>query len=245
MAINFPDSPTVGDAYTDPTSGITYVWDGTRWAGSAGAPPTSPTYVLTAGDTMTGGLTVPTLTATSTIVSGDHMEGVNQSVNISIPLTGGSQTVNIPGWVNRISWHLHTISSGGATNGVDVAGYEFKDSFGSNAANLVGTRFRTDWAHGAGINELLGATTSSAYFIPAPTVEHHLAGSSNILRDTNGTVQVATSLSGSYVFNLVTQNMVFHTSIYTTNTGQGLGSLTLNSYAGGTQFVGTITLHAE
>lgn len=31
MAINLPDNPTVGDIYTDPTTGYTYEWDGVVW----------------------------------------------------------------------------------------------------------------------------------------------------------------------------------------------------------------------
>ena len=31
MALNFPSSPTVGDVYTDTTSGFSYEWDGTVW----------------------------------------------------------------------------------------------------------------------------------------------------------------------------------------------------------------------
>mgnify|MGYP000046990274 CR=1 FL=1 len=31
MALNFPDSPIVGDIYTDNTSGFSYEWDGVVW----------------------------------------------------------------------------------------------------------------------------------------------------------------------------------------------------------------------
>lgn len=31
MALNFPNSPTVGQIYTDSTSGFSYEWDGTVW----------------------------------------------------------------------------------------------------------------------------------------------------------------------------------------------------------------------
>jgi len=31
VALNFPNSPTVGQVYTDTTSGFSYEWDGTVW----------------------------------------------------------------------------------------------------------------------------------------------------------------------------------------------------------------------
>jgi hypothetical protein len=31
MALNFPSSPTIGQVYTDITSGFSYEWDGTVW----------------------------------------------------------------------------------------------------------------------------------------------------------------------------------------------------------------------
>ena len=31
MALNFPNSPTIGQVYTDTTSGFSYEWDGTVW----------------------------------------------------------------------------------------------------------------------------------------------------------------------------------------------------------------------
>ena len=31
MALNFPDSPSLNDLYTDPTTGFTYQWDGEVW----------------------------------------------------------------------------------------------------------------------------------------------------------------------------------------------------------------------
>ena len=31
MTLNFPDSPSTGDTYTDSTSGFSYEWNGTVW----------------------------------------------------------------------------------------------------------------------------------------------------------------------------------------------------------------------
>jgi hypothetical protein len=51
MAIDFPNAPTVGDSYTDPVSGITWYWDGEKWAYTPGA---SVGYLPLTGGTMTG-----------------------------------------------------------------------------------------------------------------------------------------------------------------------------------------------
>ena len=37
MALNFPGSPTLGQVYTDSTSGFSYEWDGTVWISYAAA----------------------------------------------------------------------------------------------------------------------------------------------------------------------------------------------------------------
>lgn len=48
MALDFPGSPTNGQQYTHPTSGIIWVWDGTKWVsgtvGAAYAPVVSPVF---------------------------------------------------------------------------------------------------------------------------------------------------------------------------------------------------------
>ena len=103
MAINFPDSPTIGDTFTDATSGITYTWDGTRWAGNVGVTPTSPTYVLTAGDTMTGALTVPDLT-----VSNDATV-TGTLTNPAVPIAYGK--VNFSGSAGSMSQNSSNIST--------------------------------------------------------------------------------------------------------------------------------------
>ena len=37
MALNFPSNPTIGDIYTDTTSGFSYEWDGVVWISSTAA----------------------------------------------------------------------------------------------------------------------------------------------------------------------------------------------------------------
>lgn len=56
MPFDFPATPTNGEIYTDPISGISYSWDGQVWRSGT---PTSIAYVKIAGDTMTGPLMLP------------------------------------------------------------------------------------------------------------------------------------------------------------------------------------------
>ena len=44
MALNFPNSPTIGDTYAAP-NGVTYTYDGEKWVGQATtiSGPTGPT----------------------------------------------------------------------------------------------------------------------------------------------------------------------------------------------------------
>ena len=52
MAFDFPAAPAVDDAYTDPVTGATYVFDGEKWESTGGvAPPVPP---ITPGDIKSG-----------------------------------------------------------------------------------------------------------------------------------------------------------------------------------------------
>jgi hypothetical protein len=108
MAINFPNTPTQGDTYDDPVSGLRYFYDGEKWL-TAGS---TPTFVKTSGDTMTGDLTVPNITVPNTgvisamqtpkailhfgVVS-DGTVTINTNYNIDSVVfegTGGDFTIN-------------------------------------------------------------------------------------------------------------------------------------------------------
>jgi phage baseplate assembly protein gpV len=81
MALNFPNTPSLGDTYE--ASGVTYVWDGVKWTskGSTSGLPIIPdengnvviTGTLTVnGASITGNsITVSDISATSADLSGD------------------------------------------------------------------------------------------------------------------------------------------------------------------------------
>ena len=158
MAINFPDAPTIGDIYSDVTSGISYTWDGTRWAGNLGQPPTSPTYVQTAGDTMTGDLTSPNLTATNIVKAGSHMEGVGQQTILAF--TNTEEEVAIPGWANRIELDLAQVTS----NSSPVYPFEIrlKAGTGTNYGTVTNNNAITTWTTPAGASS--GASAQASYW---------------------------------------------------------------------------------
>ena len=100
MALNFPSSPTIGDVYTDTTSGFSYEWDGTVWksftpasasnirvlddiSGSFDSSTTGP-FSLTSG----GGAVSPASAQQLRIVLG----GVVQSPGIDYTVSGSTIT---------------------------------------------------------------------------------------------------------------------------------------------------------
>jgi len=58
MAFDFPASPTNGQVYTDPVTGLVYTFDGVVWAMGSGAVASTSPYVLKAGDAMLGFLSL-------------------------------------------------------------------------------------------------------------------------------------------------------------------------------------------
>ena len=70
MALNFPSSPTIGQIYTDATSGFSYEWDGTVWRSY------SPS-------------------STSQIKVLDDISGSFNSVTVSFPITSGGFALNV------------------------------------------------------------------------------------------------------------------------------------------------------
>ena len=78
MALNFPSSPTIGQIYTDATSGFSYEWDGTVWRSY------SPSSI-------------------SQIKVLDDISGSFNSVTVSFPITSGGFALNV---VNNASLRI-------------------------------------------------------------------------------------------------------------------------------------------
>ena len=70
MALNFPSSPTIGQVYTDSTSGFSYEWDGTVWKSYSSA-------------------------SSSQIKVLDDISGSFNGVTVSFPITSGGFALNV------------------------------------------------------------------------------------------------------------------------------------------------------
>ena len=108
MAINFPNTPTTGDTFTE--NSVLYTWDGEKWTANKGS---ADLYVEKTGDTMTGDLTAPVVKAV------DHMEGVYSTVGFTITglTTFDIFDVPVPAWCNKIEidfqdWYSKATGSG-------------------------------------------------------------------------------------------------------------------------------------
>jgi hypothetical protein len=117
VALNFPSSPTVGQVFTDSTSGNTYRWTGTYWKSYSTVNPatdfdvvnlnvsgvTSTRNLRVTGITTLGIATVGIITAFEVDVSGvtttQHLQvtGVTTAVNISASGISTIGTLNVSG----------------------------------------------------------------------------------------------------------------------------------------------------
>jgi hypothetical protein len=148
MAINFPNSPTTGETFTE--NGVLYTWDGAKWTANKGS---ADLYVEKTGDTMTGDLTAPVVKAT------DHMEGVGKQTIISFNNT--EEEVAIPTWANRIELACSQVTSNSSP------GFPFeirvKVGTGANYGTVSNNNAMTTWIN-AGSGGGAGAAAPASYW---------------------------------------------------------------------------------
>ena len=87
MAIDFPNSPTIGDSHTG-TNGIVYVWDGVKWEVQV-----SPDSTLNLWGRDNGTSTVYPVTA------GDDIVARNGSETTTITLDASTGNINLDGTI--------------------------------------------------------------------------------------------------------------------------------------------------
>jgi hypothetical protein len=124
--INFPVTPTIGQSFTDPTSHLQWVWDGTKWVatGIVGAP-----FLPLSGGTMTG-----LLTANSPGISAPQAIGDNRIINGGMWLDqrnqGASGTANNVYTIDRWIYSASQSTYGGWGRSANSAAGQAACGFG-------------------------------------------------------------------------------------------------------------------
>ena len=125
MALNFPSSPTIGQIYTDATSGFSYEWDGTVWR-SYSPSSTSQIKVL---DDISGSFN--SVTVSFPITSGGFALSVVSNASLRISLGGVIQS---PGTDYSISG-ANLVFTTAPTNGLSFSGISLGPAIPVDYAN--------------------------------------------------------------------------------------------------------------
>ena len=100
MALNFPNSPTLNQVYTDSTSGFSYQWNGTVWISFSAA---STVVTIPDGTVTDGSLRISTkavvgsattFTEDLVVVGGARITGILTVGTSSLTLNGNTNTIN-------------------------------------------------------------------------------------------------------------------------------------------------------
>lgn len=131
MALNFPDSPTLGQVYTDTTSGFSYEWDGTVWKSYSAA---SVSNIKVIDDISSG---FNSSTTTFALTSG----GLAVT-----PYSDQQLIVNLGGVIQDSVSDYHVVGSNIIFTTPPAAGLTF-------SATLLGTGVSIDYANNGNVYE--------------------------------------------------------------------------------------------
>ena len=115
MAIDFPNSPTIGDSFT--VGNRTWIWDGTAWE--------LQTTATSSVVTLTGTQTLTNKTLTAPVVNNAVLQGAEESWNVAA--TAATGTVNFD-TLTSTAWLYTTDASGNWTLNVRGDGSTTLDS---------------------------------------------------------------------------------------------------------------------
>lgn len=131
MALNFPDSPTLGQVYTDTTSGFSYEWDGTVWKSYSAASVSNIKVIDDISSGFDGSTTTFALTSGGLAVT---------------PYSDQQLIVNLGGVIQDSVNDYHVVGSNIVFTTAPAAGLTF-------SATLLGTGVSIDYASGGNVYE--------------------------------------------------------------------------------------------
>lgn len=125
MALNFPDSPTLGQVYTDTTSGFSYEWDGVVWKSYSAASASNIRSIDDISSSFNGTTTIFALTSGGVSVS---------------PVTDNQLIVNLGGVIQDPVDDYNILGSSIQFTTAPAAGLSF-------SATLLGAGIAVDYAN--------------------------------------------------------------------------------------------------
>jgi hypothetical protein len=267
MALNFPNSPTLNQVYTDSTSGFSYQWNGTVWISfsaasssqiktlddiSSGFNNSTQTFALTSG-----ALSISPPTSQSLII---NLGGVIQDATDDYSVSG-SNIVFSTAPTNGLSFSgvslgpaipINTIPNGTVTDGsLTVAGLlSTTNLFVSGISTFIGLATHTGTIFGNNLS-LTGVATASSFvgaLTGTATTTTNIPNLTGAITSVNTTTSLGSFSSANLATALTDETgsgaNVFATSPTLVNPSLGIAtatSINVSSVVTATSFVGALT----
>ena len=265
MALNFPNSPTLNQVYTDTTSGFSYQWNGTVWISFSAASSNQIKVLDDISGSFTGIAFTFALTSSGTSISPPNAQSliINLGGVIQDPsddyIVSGSNIIFSTAPTNGLSFSgvslgpaipVNTIPDGTVTGGsLTVAGIlSTTNLYVAGVSTFVGLATHTGTIFGSNLSltgvatatTFVGSLTGTASTATAAATAYGLTGSPNI---TVGVATVTTLKVGTGV--TISSGVVTATEFDISGSSNTLTAGGLNvGVATATTFVGSLTGNA-
>ena len=230
MTLNFPDSPSTGDTYTDSTSGFSYEWNGTVWISTDPARAANIKELDDISGSFNGSTTAFSLTVSSATIEPVSAQqllisvgGVMQNPSDDYTVSGSTITFTTApssgltffGVFLGQALSLNTIADGSVT-------------ISSLKAGTAGVGIQSAGAAiGVGITQLNFIGTGNTFAVSGSSVDVSIAGGGGGGIGTVVTFEDATDSPFSYINPeyILEKNITFDT----TNAGAGYSSIVVST----------------
>ncbi len=230
MTLNFPDSPSTGDTYTDSTSGFSYEWNGTVWISTDPARAANIKELDDISSSFNGSTTAFSLTVSSATIEPVSAQqllisvgGVMQNPSDDYTVSGSTITFTTApsngltffGVFLGQALSLNTIADGSVT-------------ISSLASGTAGVGIQSASTQiGVGITQLNFIGTGNTFAVSGSSVDVSIAGGGGGGIGTVVTFEDATDSPFSYINPeyILEKNITFDT----TNAGAGYSSIVVST----------------